>query len=386
MIKISKLLISLLFLFIICASQKVFANEKIKIGLLIPLSEDNQKIGQQIIKTVRMAINDINNESIEIIVKDTKSNPSSTLKSAIELKNENIKIVIGPVFYENLIYLNEVEDIIFLSLTNKTINLPKNVISAGVNSTSQLNTIKKFLDLNEIKKTIFLMPKLEYEAEIKKGLKNSKLKTKKVFEYDTEPTKLTKQIEKITNYKIRKQNLEDEIKRLEQSDDPNKEKKIKKLEKKYTLGKVNFNSIVIADFDESLKSVATSLLYTDVSPEKKYFISLNQWFNESLIQEKSLQPIYYPSINKENWEQYKDRFYRKFKKYPNHLSLLSYDLVGLIYYLSLKNDFMTTDAQKLFKDESSFKGKIGIFDIKNNEINHRLNFYKIEENQTTKIF
>ena len=386
MIKISKLIISLLFLFIIGTSQKVFANEKIKIGLLIPLTEDNQEIGQQIIKTVRMAINDINNDNIEIIVKDTKSNPNSTLKSAIELKNENIKIVIGPVFYENLIYLNEVEDIIFISLTNKTIDLPKNVISAGVNSTSQLNTIKKFLELNEIKKTIFLLPKLKHEAEIKKGLKDSKLKTKKVFEYDTEPTKLTKQIEKITNYKIRKQNLEDEIKRLEQSDDPNKEKKIKQLEKKYTLGKVNFNSVIIADFDESLKSVATSLLYTDVSPEKKYFISLNQWFDESLIQEKSLQPIYYPSINKKNWEQYKDRFYRKFKKYPNHLSLLSYDLVGLIYYLSLKNDFMTTDTQKLFKDESSFKGKIGIFDIKNNKINHRLNFYKIEKNQTTKIF
>ena len=232
MIKISKLLISLLFLFIFGVSQKVFANEKIKIGLLIPLSEDNQEIGQQIIKTVRMAINDIDNENIEIIVKDTKSNPNSTLKSAIELKNENIKIVIGPVFYENLIYLNEVEDTIFLSLTNKTIGLPKNVISAGVNSTSQLNTIKKFLELNEIKKTIFLLPKLKYEAEIKKGLKNSKLKTKKVFEYDTEPTKLTKQIEKITNYKIRKQNLEDEIKRLEQSDDQNKERKIKQLEKK----------------------------------------------------------------------------------------------------------------------------------------------------------
>ncbi len=386
MIKNSKLLISSLFLFIIFASQKAFTNEKIKIGLLIPLSENNQEIGQQIIKTVRMATNDINNKNIEIVVKDTKSNPNSTLKSAIELKNENIKIVIGPVFYENLIYLNEVEGIIFLSLTNKTIGLPNNVISAGVNSTSQLNTIKKFLELNEIKKTIFLLPKLKYENEVKKGLKDSKLKTKKVFEYDTEPTKLTKQIEKITNYKIRKQNLEDEIKRLEQSDDQNKERKIKQLEKKYTLGNVNFDSVVIADFDESLKSVATSLLYTDVSPEKKYFISLNQWFNESLIQEKSLQPIYYPSINKKNWEQYKDRFYKKFKKYPNHLSLLSYDLVGLIYYLSLKNDFMTTDAQKLFKNESSFKGKIGIFDIKNNKINHRLNFYKIEKNQTTKIF
>ena len=386
MIKISKLLISLLFVFIIITPQKTLANEKLKIGLLIPLSEDNQEIGQQIIKTVRMAINDINNENIEIIVKDTKSNPNNTLKSAIELKNENVKIVIGPVFYKNLVNLGEVEDLIFLSLTNKTIGLPKNVISAGVNSTSQLNTIKKFLELNEIKKTIFLLPELKYEAEIKKGLKNSKLKTKKIFEYDTEPTKLTKQIEKITNYRIRKQNLEDEIKRLEQSDDPNKEKKIKQLEKRYTLGKVKFDSVVIADFDESLKSVATSLLYSDVSPDKEYFISLNQWFNESLIQEESLQPMYYPSINKKNWENYKDLFYKKFKKYPNHLSLLSYDLVGLIYYLSFKNNFLTTDIEKLFKDESSFKGKIGIFDIKNNEINHRLNFYKIEKNQTTEIF
>ena len=386
MIKISKLLFSLLFICLIILPQKVLANQKLKIGLLVPLSENNQEIGQQIIKTVRMAISDINNDSIEVIVKDTSSNPKKTLKSALELKDENVKIVIGPVFYENINYLNEVEDLIFLSLTNKTIGLPQNVISAGVNSTSQLNAIKKFLKLNEIKKTIFLLPKFKYEAEIKKGLKNSKLKTKKIYEYDTEPTKLTKQIEKITNYKVRKQNLRDEIKRLEKSEDPNKEKKIKQLEKKYTLGKVNFNSVIIADFDESLKSVATSLLYSDISPDKKYFISLNQWFNESLIQEKSLQPIYYPSINKKNWDTYKDRFYKKFKNYPNHISLLSYDLVGLIYYLSLKNDFLITDTQKLFKKENSFKGKIGIFDIKNNEINHRLNFYKIEKNQIIEIF
>jgi len=145
MIKISKLFFFLLLIFSVGTPQKTLANQKLKIGLLVPLSEKNQDIGQQIIKTVRMAINDIASENIEIIVKDTKSNPKETLKSALELKNENIKIVIGPVFYENLNYLDEVEDLIFLSLTNRTNELPKNVISAGINSTSQLNTIKKFL-------------------------------------------------------------------------------------------------------------------------------------------------------------------------------------------------------------------------------------------------
>ena len=370
----------------IIISSSLAEENKIKIGLLVPLSGDNAEIGKQIIKATRLALKDINSNKIEILPKDTYSNPKKTLSSAIELSNQGINLVIGPVFYENLIYLNEVKNLTFLSFTNKTLGLPKNVISTGINSTSQLNTIKKFIKQNEIKKTIFLIPNLSYDLEIKNGIKKSKIKTFKQYFYEIEPTKLTKQIEKITNYEIRKQNLIDEISRLEKSNDPNKERKIKQLEKKYTLGKVNFNSVVIADFDESLKSVATSLLYTDVSPEKKYFISLNQWFNESLIQEASLQPIYYPSINKKNWEKYKDRFYKEFKRYPNHLSLLSYDLVGLIYYLSLKNDFITTDTQKLFKDESSFKGKIGIFDIKNNEINHRLNFYKIDKNQTTEIF
>ena len=163
---------------------------------------------------------------------------------------------------------------IFISHTNKTVNLPKNVISSGVNSTSQLNTIKKFLKNNDISKTIFLVPKLTHEEEIKKGIKNSKIKLLKTHIYEREPTKLTKQIEEITNYKIRKQNLEDEIYRLENSDDPNKEKQLENLKMKYTIGDVNFESVIIADFEESLKSVTTSLLYSDVSPQKKFFITL----------------------------------------------------------------------------------------------------------------
>ena len=187
-----------------------------------------------------------------------------------------------------------------------------------------------------------------------------------------------------TFVKIRKQNLEDEITRIKNSNEPNKEKKIKRLEKRYTIGNLNFDAVVISDFDESLKSVTTSLLYTDVKPENKYFITLNQWFDESLLKETDVQPIYYPSINKENFDDYKIKYFNAFNEDPSHLSLLSYDLVGLIYYLSFKSDL--TNLSRLFKKQNSFKGKIGIFDVKNNKINHRLNFYKVEDKELTKIF
>jgi hypothetical protein len=370
------------FFFIINSS---FTEEnKVRIGLLVPLSGDNAKIGKQIVKATRLALKDINSDKIEIFIKDTQSDPNKTLRSAIELDQIGINLVIGPVFYESLTYLDEVSRITFLSFTNKTLDLPKNVISTGINSTSQLNTIKKFIKLNKIEKSIILIPNSNYDSEIKQGIKKSKIKTFKQYYYDIEPTKLTKQIEKITNYEIRKKSLIDEITRLENSEDLNKERKIKNLEKRYTIGNVNFDSVIIADFDESLKSVITSLLYTDVSPKNKYFITFNQWFDESLLKETTSQPIYYPSVNKKNLEEFKKKFFEQFGQNPNHVSLLSYDLVGLIYYLSLKTDF--AEINRAFNARNSFKGKIGIFDIQDNKINHRLNFYKIEEGLLKEIF
>ena len=384
MYKTFKIFILIIFGIMVVNPSSAAIEEKIKIGLLVPITGEDKKIGQQIIKSTRIALNEINTDKLEIYIKDTGSNPNQTVKSAIEFREMGIKIVIGPVFYKSLTYLDEVQEIIFLSLTNKTLNLSNNVISTGINATSQLNTINKFLKLNEINKTIFLTPKLDYEKEIKKSIKNSKIKIYKHYIYETEPTKLTAQIEKITNYKIRKQNLDDEIRRVENSDLIDKEKQLEKLKKKYTIGKVKFDSVIIADFDESLKSVVTSLLYTDVSPKNKFIITFNQWFDESLLKEKSIQPIYYPSINKQNLENFEKKFIKEFNNYPNYLSLLSYDLVGLVYYLSLNHEVLNINT--LFKKKNSFKGKIGIFNIENNKINHKLNFYKIENGIIKEIF
>ena len=364
--------------------QKVSAEEKIKIGLLVPITGQHSEIGKSIIKSVRLAINKIDNPLIEILPRDTQSNPSITLRKAKELNEIGVKIIIGPVFNKNLIYLDEIKDVIFLSLTNKIINNPKNIISTGINSGSQFNTISKFQKINEIKKTIILIPKENYKEEIEKAIQQSKIKVNKVHYYESDPTKLTNQIEEITKYFQRKQNLENEIKRLEKSNKPNKKREIEDLKKLDTLGKVDFDAIIISDFDESLKSITTSLLYTDVSPKDVYFITLNQWFDESLLKETSSQPIYFPSINKENYDYFIKTYHETFNEYPNQLSFLSYDLIGLVYYLIVKNNFVV--SKKMFLKKNMFKGKIGIFDIKNNKINHILNFYKVEDGSFKKIF
>ena len=81
--------------------QKTAAEEKIKIGLLVPITGQNSEIGKSIIKSVRLAVNKIDNSSIEIFPKDTASNPEITLRNAKKLYEDGVKIIIGPVFNEN---------------------------------------------------------------------------------------------------------------------------------------------------------------------------------------------------------------------------------------------------------------------------------------------
>ena len=362
-----------------------YAANSIKIGLVIPLSGDSEELGQSVLKSVRLAVNDINDDNIVIIPRDNQNDPDKTLEVAKELYNNGVKIIIGPIFKKNTIKLNQLnDDIIFVSFTNKIEGSKKNIINAGVNSISQFNAIKKFQIKNGIERSYLFAPNNSILEEIKIGVKKSKINLKDKFFYDPDPTLITKQIEDVTRYRVRKQNLIDEIKRIEDSNDANKEKKIAHLEKLDTIGGINFDSVIIADFEESLKSVATSLIYTDIPPSRVTYITLNQWFDKSLMNESMIQPIYFPSVNYENYLEYLDKYNDSYKSNSNQIAFLSYDLTGLVYYLLFKNNFVVDS--KIFYKKNSFKGKIGIFEIDKNKITHQLNFYSVENKEIKKIF
>ena len=89
---------TIIIFFIISFCFKSIANDRIKIGLVIPLSGEHKELGQSILKSVRLAINDINDNRIEIVPRDNKNSPDQTLEVSKELYNQGAKIIIGPIF------------------------------------------------------------------------------------------------------------------------------------------------------------------------------------------------------------------------------------------------------------------------------------------------
>ena len=155
------------------------------------------------------------------------------------------------------------------------------------------------------------------------------------------------------------------------------------LNQLYTLGNVNFDSVIIIDFGSNLKSVLTSLIYTDVNQDKVLFTTINQWFDESFFYENTITHLYYPSINYKEFKNYNKKYYKEFKSYPSEITILTYDTLGLIYYVWKTNGNIESINNFSFKNK--IKGKIGTFSFKNKKVIQELNIYKAEKDKFTKF-
>ena len=345
-------------------SKKNLQKGKIlKIGVLLPLSGEFQNVGESFLKAIQLALNDISKENIIIYPRDSKANSLNAFLSAKELEDMGINVVIGPLFFESLERLNEVNNITFISLTNKTQKIPKNVISFGINIKSQIEALKKYFKKIEVTRTLLLSPKTQFinQTEI---IENSELKFYRAFFYDTSPKKITNEIEKLTKYKERKKDLQRRIKILEKSDLYKDKQELKKLEQMHTLGKVSFDSALVVDFGERLKSVLTSFMFSDISSKEVNFFTLNQWFDETFFNENALQNLHFPAINLKNLKKFRKKYLKEYKEEPNQVSILAYDAVGLIYYCWKNNDGQFNYNQ--LYNKNGFKGLHGKFVISNN--------------------
>ena len=147
--------------------------------------------------------------------------------------------------------------------------------------------------------------------------------------------------------------------------------------------KLTFDSVIIIDFGHNLKSVLTSLVYTDVDQDKVLFTTINQWFEESIFNENTIKNLYYPSVNYEEFKKYNNKYFKKFKSYPNEISILTYDALGLIYYAWKTNGQVQSVNDFSFKKK--IKGKLGTYSFKGKVVFQELNIYKTEKDKFKKF-
>ena len=381
-----KLLVSIFYIIFIFNSN-LFSNESdktLKVGLLAPLSGPHSQIGISLMYSLQLALEEIGDEDVKIIPRDSGNNNKEKINSALsEMRSLGVKIIIGPTTHAEFEEVKRYNDLIFISPSNINPRFSNNIISIGVSLDSQLITLINFLKSQKKSKTIIMYPKNKYQKLVEDKLQTLKLEGIKKFTYSPNPEVLTGEIETLTNYNQRKRNLELRKKMFQDKEDEQSVKELERLEQLYTLGGVNFDSVIIIDFGNNLKSVLTSLVYTDVSQTDVLFTTINQWFDECFFYENTIKNLYYPSVNYKEFKKYNNKYFKKFKIFPNEITILAYDALGLIYYAWKKNGEIKSINDFAFKNK--IKGKIGTFSFKNGKVIQELDIYKTENKKFVKF-
>ena len=368
-------------------NSNVLSNEEnkiLKIGLLAPLSGEYEELGNSLLYSLQLALREIDDKNVIIIPRDAGFNNKEKLTEAVrDIKSQGANIIIGPISNEDFKEVNKFNDITFISPSNISPEFESNIISVGISLESQLQALSNFIKKQNKNKTVIMYPDNHYKSLVEKKLKDLNLTSTRTFKYSSNPEVLTGEIENLTNYSQRKKNLELRKKMFEDKEDEQSLKQLERLDQLYTLGGVNFDSVIIIDFGNSLKSVLTSLAYTDVNQEKVLITTVNQWFDESIFYENTIKNLYYPSINYKEFKKYNDNYFKAFNSYPNEITILTYDALGLIYYAWRKNGNISSVNDFLFKNK--IKGKIGTFSFKDKKVIQELDIYRVEKNRFIKF-
>ena len=380
MIKITITFLSYIFLLF---NTTLIADEndgKLRVGLLAPFSGEYKNLGESLLLSTQLALDEIDNDNIIIIPRDSGSNDKEKLNIAVQdIIDGGAKIIIGPMTSSSFNQIKKYKNTIFISLSNKEPKISNNLINIGISLESQLKAIEKLLLKEKKKKTVILYPKNEYEKFVDKKIKLMKLRNFKVFKYSSDPRILTGEIEILTNYSQRKKNLETRKNILKKQNDDESQRELKILDRLFTLGSVNFDSVIIIDFGTSLKSVLSSLVYTDVDDSTVLISTVNQWFDESIFGENSVKNLYFPSVDMKQFKKYNENYFKSFGIKPDEITILAYDALGLIHYVWKKNKGINSINDFFIKEK--IKGKIGTFEFKNRIVSQQLKIYKIDKNR-----
>ena len=345
-------------------NQIEFSSNKLKIGVLIPLTGKNKIIGNEIMSGVENAhFSNFNNDA-EIIFFDSNRIPGNFFYM---IDNNKFDLIIGPVFTEKIKEINHLL---------KNINVP--ILSFSNNK-------------NLSYKNVWLLGKMQ-EEEIKNIIDFGIKTGVKKFAIFGDETQYSKILTKTAEEQINKNRLSKSIYILENSilkDRSKLREKIKKItgwkkenNSKLTLPKAKYDGILFTGSKEFILQIAPLLSYYDLGPERVMFLGNSQFKNEQLIKELSLQGSFFSSSKEFEKLEFSKNWLVNWGTEPSFLNTLAHDITNFANEIYNENNPLNYITRK-----EGHKWVTGQVFIKNNGISFReQSINKIENKVLNQIY
>tara|TARA_B100000965_G_scaffold406496_1_gene445718 strand:+ start:2373 stop:3698 length:1326 start_codon:yes stop_codon:yes gene_type:complete len=366
------------------------AEEVIKVGLLLPITGKHYQIGNSLLNASQLALEKTQEKNIKFIIRDT-GNEDNITKNFYNLLNEDVDIILGPVFSKNILKIKPLakdENIQIITFSNNKKIAQKNIYIFGLTLEDEIKFILEHSKKLNNKKLAAILPNNEYGIRIKneiiKFINNNSTQFVKTIMYDSNNPDFYEVSKDISDYEQRNIELGLKIKELESLDTEQSRKELRRLKNLDTYGDLPFDSLFIGvENFKQLSMISSILPYYDVDPKKIQYLGNSVWNKDSIIKEPGLNNSLFTSIDNDSSKKFRNEYINIFNKKPHSIASLAYDAVGLIINLN-KNNY-PINASSL----TSKKGFIGIngkfkFLISGN-IERVPNIYRVKNEKLYKV-
>ena len=346
--------------------------DKLKIGVLLPLTGKHSYIGQSLLDTMQIVIYENKKIDSELIIKDTKANPSLAKKATKELVEQNVDVILGPFFSSSLnksLKIAKYKNVPLISFSSDRNEKEKGVYLMGFEPEQQISDITEYTIRKNYKRFAALLPNSKYGKRVlntyRKVLNKNKFLINKVELYDLGTNDFEKNIQKLVGL--------DKNPQLEK-DEETGENPIEDFDP-------GFDVLLLIETGNKLRETVALLTYYGVDFKKVKLIGTGEWHIDNIGSEPGLIGAWFVAPNPKLWQNFKKKFYKFYNYEPIRLSSLAHDSLTSIFSIINKNDKFYELNYMDFQNSYGFTGIDGHFKfLSDGTVERKLSILEIKQN------
>jgi ABC-type branched-subunit amino acid transport system substrate-binding protein len=351
--------------------------------------------GNRALKGIQFALDQFNSQSnqpaFEMIVKDTRSDPETTIRAIRQFDKSRVSIIIGPIITsEYAAKESQIREIPIITLSQKP-DIPElgdYVFRVFLTPQMQMDTLVPYV-VNElgIKRFAVLYPEETYGDIFFKIFRD------RVLDHGAS-------LVAVESYKPEQTDFATQIKKFSKKRPPNQD--AASISKKHSINRkkrhqkyevvLDFDAIFIPDSADKIALIAPQLAFYDI--DNVLLMGTNLWHSDKLIhlarnyvQEAILTDAFYAKDSKKNIKKFISDFKEIDGESPGLIEALAYDTAMMnLYNLSNPEIQSRSDLKRALKNQSGFDGITGHTSFKQNgDAVKKLYLLQIEDNQFVQV-
>ncbi len=338
-----------------------------RIALLLPLSGTHSGLGYDLLDAASLALFDIGNQNIELVVADTQGTAEGGAAAAHQVLAAQPDLIVGPLFAHAAraaAPIAQQAGINVIALSSDLTLAQPGVYVLGIAPEDQIEKAVAYASSQGHLRFAVLAPQTSYGQRMVQAMEVAVARyggivTASTF-YNPDGLALEETVRELTQYPARQADLDAEIAELRARGDEVSLAAIDRLQQEGASGNsMVFDVLLIPASGQRLQQLTSYLGYYDVNPAYVRLLGLASWNDPSLTQEQVLRGAWFATTPDNNRTWFTNRFYGAYNNEVTPLSTLAYDAMSLAAALTSAGsggDF----SKRAITDWRGFEGVDGL--------------------------